>query len=303
MALTLPSNSAISAAGERFTHYSEHSGDRQILETYREFRCQGLEVIYHRLAECLSTTPSVLSLRVKRIDSIIRKLRREGSMKVVQMDDVIGFRIITGSYSYENEIARCVSNLLTIRRPKDYLNTTPVSGYRAMHLILTQELGDRGSGTTRSYPYELQIRTYYQHLWATMSESFGEQVKEGGGGSKERDYLGKLSALIRDWELENPDLQQIDGLSTSEGLLFFVLHFDKVRGALIHLHDFDLDPRTALKHLLYLEELHRHDLGRESVLAAACNGLEGLKVTHLRYFYPKGIPPLPAFLTPASSRP
>lgn len=300
----LPSNQEITIIGERFRKYSEHPGDRKKITTYRAYRCSNLDILFNAVAHEIIGAQSVLSLRVKRIDTIVRKLRRPGVMRLPQMDDVIGLRIVAASCDHQEMIRERICKGFPVKRVKDYRESSTPNGYRAVHVILEQELLVNGSGLSRTYPCELQIRTYNQHLWATMSESFGEQVKEGGGTEEERAYLTELSLLIREWEGSNPGQFQFNanGLKMSSALSFFVVHYNKTEGIIIQLFSFGADIREALKQLVYLEDQPQQD-ARETVLLAVVDSGEELHVTHLRYFKPRGIPSLPDFLAPTLPRP
>jgi hypothetical protein len=115
--------------------------------------------------------------------------------------------------------------------------------------------------------------------------------------------LVELGELIRGWEEQNPAGIQNDQLKASMDMSFIVVHFDKVRGVTLQEYPFGADVQRALMQMMYFEEAHRHDLSRETVLLAAAEGVEGLRVTHLRYYHRHGIPPLPDFLTPNRRRP
>ena len=94
------------------------------------------------------------------------------------MDDVIGIRIICESFDDAVALGRQIENAVPART-KNYVEETHEAGvgYRAIHGIARfgQPLGD-AYVTVR---FEIQVRTWYQHLWACWCESYGEQAKEG----------------------------------------------------------------------------------------------------------------------------
>lgn len=169
-------------------------------------------------------------------------------------------------------------------------------------MAIAQQSTVPGTEAVHTYTCELQIRTYYQNIWGTVSEGFGEQVKEGGGTTEERAYLLELSHLIRHFSENNPHRIQAEGIRPAMGSAFFVVHYDKNKNSLIRTDPFGKDIEGALEHVTYLENLHRQDLGRETVLLGAPD-LHELEVTHLRYFRPPAAPDLPDFLVPARPRP
>lgn len=296
------SKAALSALGERFREYKESPSDRAVLQEYREYRCGAMGELFGRLAAVIDGSPAVLSCRVKRVDTIIRKLRRQQEMALPRMDDILGFRIVTASYAVQKLLVERVRERVDVKRVRDYTVQPAPTGYRAVHLALSQSLTLPSSNVVQSYTSELQIRTYFQNLWGTVSESFGEQVKEGGGTEDERLYLLELSQLIRNFSENNPDKAQVEGLAATGGNVFFVVHYDKTKNETIRTDSFGDDVEGALRQITYLEDLHRQDLARETVLLGAPK-IKELGVTHLRYFQAGGTPELPEFLIPRRPRP
>ncbi len=128
---------------------------------------------------------SVFAGRSKRTKSLIRKLTRPQNhgMDLSRMADMVGLRVVVRDMDAQR---RAVDALYLGRIKKDYLDDG--EPYRAFHLI-----GKEDEGLNPFKPIEIQIRTLPQQLWANESESFGEQVKEGGGPHDIREYLQQLS--------------------------------------------------------------------------------------------------------------
>ena len=191
--IQLPSsNRGVVALGERLRDELELPTDLDLLLRYREFTTQDLKDIFETLRRGLIGIPGLLSCRVKRLDSLVRKLRRQRSMDIVRMDDIVGYRFIVPSLAALDSAVEVLSCTHSPHRIRDYRVETH-NGYRAVHMIFRRGLSLPGSGDPKMYSYELQLRTYYQHLWSSTSESFGEQVKEGGGRPEVRNYLDALS--------------------------------------------------------------------------------------------------------------
>ena len=130
-------------------------------------------------------------------------------MSVHKMYDIIGFRIVCESFDEAVALGHEIASKVPDTRIKDYIETVhPNSiGYRAIHGItrFQQPLFD-GHVTVR---FEVQIRTWYQHLWACWCESFGEQAKEGFTNTERTDrdnvealkrHLSDVSQQILRWE-------------------------------------------------------------------------------------------------------
>ena len=157
----------------------------------------------------------LVSARLKRLKSILRKIRRGQSGSVSGMDDIIGFRVICESLDESVELGARLEEKLTVRM-KNYLETEHGAGlgYRAIHAIakFDQPFGDK----TVSVRFETQARSWYQHRWACWCESLGERAKEGFSqvDPDDRRTLDLISDLrrrsrdIEEWENNNPAVVQ-----------------------------------------------------------------------------------------------
>ena len=154
-----------------------------------------------------------------------------------------------------------------------------------------------------AYPFEIQVRTYFQHIWPTTSESFGEQVKEGRGTPTQREYLAALSDKGRQIEETQPERQQVAGLSTESGMDFLVVGFDKKRRKTDLKDLFGGELNRAVQRVLYLEDLHRGDFSYEVVLIGTASDESDAPLTHMRYFVPHAIPLIPDEIDLGIARP
>lgn len=303
--MTLASKKSIDKLGDRFRKSVDEPGDRVLLQEYQRIRCAGLAELFSRLVESIRDIPHAFSCRVKRVDTIIRKLRRveNRGMDLTRMDDVIGFRVIAPSRLSQDELVKRLGEIAGTRIRHDYIVQPQASGYRAIHLVVDQQIRLGDSAASVSLPCEIQVRTYYQHLWASTSESFGEQVKEGGGSENVRSYLDALAAKIRQVEVDLPTANQTGLPPAGGGVSFFVLQFDKRRGELINSDGFGSDVSAAMNFALHLDDLNTGNYRHETVLLCVPDGEAELKITHVRYFQPDGIPSLPKAICPSVSRP
>lgn len=130
--------------------------------------------------------------------AIIEKLRR-GTVRLSQMQDIAGCRIVTPSIVSQD---RCVrdANLMLGGVVVDDKRERPIHGYRAVHVIY------QGHGR----PVEIQIRTKLQHAWAEISEKisdvYGHSIKYGSGAPWALDFLSRLSLITQ--QLENVQRQK-----------------------------------------------------------------------------------------------
>lgn len=125
----------------------------------------------------------LLTGRLKRTKSIVRKLRREANrhMCLSQMGDILGLRVIVASMAEQERVLKSLRGIFRVADVKDYRSSGQM--YRSLHALVKEEK-----------LIEIQIRTLPQHVWAVESETFGEKVKEGTLDAKEASYLTDLSS-------------------------------------------------------------------------------------------------------------
>ena len=114
---------------------------------------------------------AVISFRLKRMKSILAKIRRPGKdYQIGTMDDIGGCRMVLKDMRQVNEAVGILSERFTLkggRSVKDYIHRPRNSGYRSYHLITLNQ------GADREYRVEVQVRTQLQHLWSTAVEAAG----------------------------------------------------------------------------------------------------------------------------------
>ena len=150
----------------------------------------------------------VVAQRTKRLTSITEKLYRLPKMKLTQMQDIGGCRAVLKSVSdvrklvhyYEHESA--IKHVLVSK--DDYIAEPPVSGYRGVHLVY-RYFSDKD--TTKVYnglKIEMQIRSQYQHAWATAVETVGtfvgEALKSSMGSEKWLRFFALMGTAIANRE-------------------------------------------------------------------------------------------------------
>ena len=187
------------------------------IQGYRAFRMQCLATTLGILHACRPPARAVVSLRLKRLDSIRRKITRRGAnFKLGTLDDVIGVRVICSSISDVIALSTRLESSPHVHRVKDYIEAPAVTGYRAIHHIMRfqQPVSADRSLTVR---YEIQARTYLQHRWAVWSEAHGERAKIGQADLAHHQQLRAVSLDITRWEEDNPTRPQHELLPYSGG--------------------------------------------------------------------------------------
>lgn len=120
---------------------------------------------------------SLVVYRLKRIDTIIRKIERYKTMDLSKMQDIAGCRSIVYSY---NQIKNIVEDFrkspdFEIISEDDYIKNQRNTGYKSYHIIVRPKDSNK--------VVEIQLRTPALHHWATLVEItdliFGVKLKEG----------------------------------------------------------------------------------------------------------------------------
>jgi hypothetical protein len=119
---------------------------------------------------------SFVSSRIKRLESVESKLRRENS-RLTQIQDIGGCRavILDGTKKQLDQIARAIESgaaslfYVSFKHEwtKDYIANPKDDGYRGIHLVMSYIGPEKAFSGLR---IEAQLRTKNQHLWSTAVE-------------------------------------------------------------------------------------------------------------------------------------
>ena len=163
----------IDKLGERIGAAPEVAGeDLEQLQAYRQtFQVPLARVFSFVLASARKLDRQcIVTYRIKRIDTIIGKLRRfqdneNGKMHLSRMWDIAGCRCILNIP--DNDKLYQLKDLILKEfgedsKVNDYVATPRASGYRSIHIYVK----DKETQT----PIEIQIRNHVQHNWATLVE-------------------------------------------------------------------------------------------------------------------------------------
>lgn len=192
-------NGEIDKLGTRIGNSSEVTNeDLDRLQEYRQTFQQPLSRVFSFVLSAARKLDRqcIVTYRIKRIDTIIEKLRRfkkneNGKMTLSRMWDIAGCRCILSAPGDEkiyqlrdiilNEFGDCCKVNDRIARPQ-------ASGYRSLHVYVKDKQTQK--------PIEIQIRNKSHHNWATLVEIvdllYGSQNKEQG----EKGQLGRFLYLF-----------------------------------------------------------------------------------------------------------
>ncbi|MFB0920784.1 MAG: hypothetical protein QMB62_07880 [Oscillospiraceae bacterium] len=175
----------------------------KVIDNWRAAHAYPLHVFYMHLRRMASNrTEIVVAERLKRLDSITNKLRREPNMSLWTMQDLGGCRLVVPSVKDVYWYANKYRNSRIRHRPVseyDYILSPKRSGYRSLHLVFEYH-SDTNEFYNKNMLVELQFRTHLQHLWATAVETMGlftkQALKAGQGNEDIIRFFALVSSLF-----------------------------------------------------------------------------------------------------------
>lgn len=162
------------------------------LQEYRISFKEDLSEVF-KLITNLSTTgrkDSIVSYRIKRIESILSKIRREPTMALGNMGDIAGCRIILYSKKELLNLVEVIKEKFEITSINDYLASPKEDGYNGFHIYVKSPLNDYKK-------IEIQLRLITTHKWASLVEIidilYNLKLKEGERNDDLLEFLYLLS--------------------------------------------------------------------------------------------------------------
>lgn len=174
-----------------------------VIDNWRAAHAFPLHVIYMHLRRMASNSDDIIvAERLKRLDSIIKKLSREPSMSLWKIQDLGGCRFIVPTvkevYSYAEKYDNSRKRHI-FQEKYDYISEPKKSGYRSLHMVY-KYYSDTNDTYNRNMLIEIQYRTHLQHLWATAVETMGlftkEAIKSGQGSDDIKRFFVLISSLF-----------------------------------------------------------------------------------------------------------
>ena len=171
----------------------------QVIDNWRAAHAYPLHVIYMHLRRMAGSRKDIIVVeRLKRLDSIIGKLKRETNMDLWRMQDLGGCRFIVPTV---NEVFTFAEKYKSSRvrheykRTYDYINNPKLSGYRSLHLVYKFH-SDTKDTYNQNMLIEIQFRTHLQHVWATALETMGLFTKQALKAGQGDEYVKRFFVLV-----------------------------------------------------------------------------------------------------------
>ncbi|APY12579.1 hypothetical protein BWZ22_15725 [Seonamhaeicola sp. S2-3] len=148
------------------------------LQEYRTSFKSDLSSVFEIISEVAkgARSDSITAFRIKRIESIISKIKRQPTMALGNMGDIAGCRILVYHNSAIPKLIDELNKRFNVKYFNDYLKETKNDGYRGYHLYIESPINPNKL-------IEIQIRTVKSHKWASMVEIidilYNLKIKEG----------------------------------------------------------------------------------------------------------------------------
>jgi ppGpp synthetase/RelA/SpoT-type nucleotidyltranferase len=197
------SRSQVDKAGEILLKNDNDEWSNTVLTNWRACHGYPVNTFQATLRKRLEhvDNKALVAQRIKRTPSIVNKLRRFGSMRLSQMQDIGGLRAIVGSLVQLDKLRKLYCDSKSkhkIVHTDDYIRNPKIDGYRSVHLVY--KYVNKIQPAYDGFYVELQLRTRLQHAWATAVETMGtylgQALKSRQGEQKWLDFFTVTGAAF-----------------------------------------------------------------------------------------------------------
>lgn len=204
--INVPSRTQVDKAGERLKNDEITQDTMETLSAWRSVHAYPVNafqsLIRQKIRNASMEKDSVIAQRLKRLPSIVAKLKRFKEMKLSRMQDIGGIRVIVSDVPSVRKLYELIINSRTKLKPskeeRDYIKGPKPDGYRGLHQSF--QYYSIGHSELNGLRIELQIRTRLQHAWATAVETLGmienKSFKSGEGPDSYKRFFKIVSALF-----------------------------------------------------------------------------------------------------------
>ena len=325
----VPSRSAVKKAGDVLRQesptYKEYLNAVEVLSAWRSIHTYPINTFQAFLRTKIKKgaySSVIVAQRLKRMPSIIAKLKRFDDMRLDRMQDIGGLRVVlprvSGVYNLHKIIFESPKYRELAAGTKDYILEPKSDGYRCLHSTFRYE--NKKHPELNGLRIELQIRTALQHAWATAVETLGivekSSFKTGEGDDKFKEFF-KLSSALFSLDEGQPVLQEYrntppnkivhaamsleDSLQLTtklEGLALSAKHIDVKGNRKVHYHVLILDvEKRKISFVPFTEdeieyaesfytdmEKKAKDDPTKSILLISVGGVRNIKKAYPNYF-------------------
>lgn len=162
------------------------------LQDYRTSFQKDLASIFNQISllSKKERSDSIVSFRIKRIESILSKIKRQPTMALGNMGDIAGCRVLLYSDDALLGLVKKFKAEFNVKYVNNYLVDAKEDGYRGYHLYVESPID-------RDKLIEIQLRTVTAHKWASLVEIidilYNLKIKEGEKSEEFEEFLLLLS--------------------------------------------------------------------------------------------------------------
>lgn len=160
---------------------------------------------------------ALIAQRLKRVPSIVQKLRRFSDMNLSRMQDIGGCRAVVETAQQVRSVQRDYEKSRqqhVFVGGKDYISQPKASGYRGVHLVYRYSSDRTPAHNGRLI--EIQIRSRLQHAWATAVETVGTFLQESLKSSEGSDLWLRFFAVTSSAFALAEDTELVPGTPADE---------------------------------------------------------------------------------------
>lgn len=189
------SNSQITKLGDRLRQGRLDAEDLKLLDEFRQTFSVLDEQVYPVIQQVLHSKENCTLTKRKRKtqQSIVDKLIRQPNLRLPQMQDIAGCRIVVqGGSQAVQQINNLLHDAFTSKHWQVESKNRNAEGYQAIHIIVKSD---------KKF-YETQLRTYAQDVWANLVERLCDEKNtlKYGGTEQEKPLMQKLTTLAAQFE-------------------------------------------------------------------------------------------------------
>lgn len=186
--------------------WARYEGSLAAINNWRAIHAYPLNILQMNLRRAVARVDydGLVAQRTKRLTSIVAKLVKRPKMKLTQMQDIGGCRAVVNSLNAVHAmddyyLLRSRAKHTLVKRD-DYIAEPQGTGYRGIHLVY-RYVSDKAAGQKyNDLKIEMQLRSQYQHAWATAVETagtfIGEELKSGVGSAAWLRFFQLMGSVI-----------------------------------------------------------------------------------------------------------
>lgn len=172
-----------------------------ILDNWRAAHAYPLQVVASNLRRRTKGRDIIVVQRLKRLDSIVAKLKRQPWISLYDMQDLSGCRVIVPNIDDVYAVGQEYQNSRIKHKyhhTDDYIEEPKASGYRGIHMVYRYH-SDKNMDYEGMF-VEIQLRTKLQHVWSTAVETMGlytgTNLKAGEGDPQILRFFALVSSVF-----------------------------------------------------------------------------------------------------------